>query len=306
MAAVAEQWLIFIDTNIFLDFYRLGGESAARQLAALDKHRAAIITCDQVRMEFFKNRQKVIVESLGKIPKPNKLSVPPILLEFPPAKKMSASIDASARLHGQVREKIERILAEPSRNDPLFRAVRRLFERSGPYNLRASDSRFAEFRQRAQDRFALGYPPRKSSDTSFGDAINWEWIVACASAAPSTCHVLIVSRDGDYGVTVGDAAILNDWLKVEFAQRVGGKRKIELTPRLTTALRRLDETVPAEDETAESRLIAELARLSADRAARGEGAQKAGDTASVSTWYDELVFEVAQLQSVGGEGNRNA
>ena len=64
-----EKWIIFVDTNIFLDFYRLGGESAERQLKALERHVDRIITGDQVRMEFLKNRQGEILKTIKNLKK---------------------------------------------------------------------------------------------------------------------------------------------------------------------------------------------------------------------------------------------
>ena len=56
----------FIDTNILLDFYRKPGESAIRQLKALEKHRESLILGDQLSMEFLKNRQAAIVAGMFK------------------------------------------------------------------------------------------------------------------------------------------------------------------------------------------------------------------------------------------------
>lgn len=73
---------MFVDTNILLDFYRLPGPSAARQLKALERHQGILITSDQMRMEFLKNRQKVVAESIKGIAKPNKTSVPALVGVF--------------------------------------------------------------------------------------------------------------------------------------------------------------------------------------------------------------------------------
>jgi hypothetical protein len=59
--AKPKKWLVFIDANILLDFYRQAGESAIRQLKALEKHRESLILGDQLSMEFLKNRQAAIV-----------------------------------------------------------------------------------------------------------------------------------------------------------------------------------------------------------------------------------------------------
>ncbi|AUQ65911.1 hypothetical protein PhaeoP78_01030 [Phaeobacter inhibens] len=83
---MADQWLIFIDTNIFLDFYRFPGESAKRQMEALERHKERLILSEQVRMEFLKNRQKVLLGAFKEIKKPSKTSVPQITTESEPAR----------------------------------------------------------------------------------------------------------------------------------------------------------------------------------------------------------------------------
>lgn len=253
-----ESWLVFVDTNILLDFYRLGGESARRQLAALDRHKGSIITSEQIRMEFLKNRQKVILESVKLLKKPDKMSVPPILADYQPAKMMTKHLEGSISKYNEVRQKLDNILNDPTHHDPVYATLNKLFDHSCSVNLKRPNKVRFEVRNLARKRFSLGYPPRKSGDTSFGDAVNWEWVIKCAQTASGNPHVLIVSRDGDYGSSFGDKAILNDWLRREFKERVSRKRKIELTTRLTTALKRLDEQVTPEDEQEEDRLIASV------------------------------------------------
>lgn len=156
-----ERWLVFIDTNIFLDFYRQGGESAARQLAALDRHKGAIITSEQVRMEFFKNRQKVIADSLTKMQRPSRMSVPPILADFGPAKTMQDNLEAAAAAYGEVRSRVEAIISDPSQHDTVYTNLRGLFDTPSALNLSAGHARQSEVLALARERFALGYPPRK-------------------------------------------------------------------------------------------------------------------------------------------------
>lgn len=297
-SAGSDRWLVFIDTNIFLDFYRQGGESAARQLAALDRHSTALITNAQVKMEFLKNRQKVIVDSLGKMQKPSKMSVPPILADFAPSRNLQDNLDAAGKAYAEVRDKIEAILNDPEHHDPVFKDLSRLFDSASPLNLTADHERSGEIHKLARDRFALGQPPRKSSDTSYGDGVNWEWIVACAKQNAER-PVLIVSRDGDYGTATSDTWTLNDYLKFEFARRVGPKRQIELSARLTTALKRLDEHVTAEDEYEENRLLAESPRFGLDRAGLETLRAAARDGSNIPNWFSDLVTEVNHLQSAG-------
>lgn len=181
MPPKAEPWLIFIDTNIFLDFYRSAGESVKRQMGALERHKESIILTDQVQMEFLKNRQKVIVEATKPLSKPNHMSLPAVVGDIQPAKMMRKNIKDAEANFKKISVKIEAIIQDPARNDVVYQSVARLFEANSNTSLKTSTKHRRQIHSLARQRFFLGYPPRKSSDTSYGDAVNWEWIIHCAS-----------------------------------------------------------------------------------------------------------------------------
>jgi len=255
LAARRENWLIFVDTNIMLDFYRTAGERVERQIAGLERHLNSIIVTEQVKMEFLKNRQKTIVDALQKIAAPAKLELPMIVTGSRPADMLRKAVDQAGKRHKELRQRVQKILTDPGQSDPVYQGLNRIFASDHAYNLKRPNKLRFQIRRLAWKRFMMGYPPRKASDTSIGDAINWEWIIHCAQSSTDNHHVLIVSRDSDYGVTYPGGTILNDWLRSEFKLRVSQKRKIELTNRLTVALKKLDENVTAEDEAAEDDVI---------------------------------------------------
>lgn len=250
-----EPWLIFVDTNILLDFYRLGKGLAKKHIDALESHKDSLIMCEQVWMEFLKNRQKVIIATLKEMKKPNKISVASIVADNTKSKQLLKNIDDAIKNYERVNKQVEKILNNPERNDPIYKAVKRIFKTNSEYNLKRPNKKRFAIRNLARKRFALGYPPRKSNDTSIGDSYNWEWIIECANTSPERHNILIVSRDGDYGISHNSNAKLNDWLKQEFKDRVSQRRKIELTTKLTDALKRLNEAVTSEDENEERRII---------------------------------------------------
>ncbi len=99
----------------------------------------------------------------------------------------------------------------------------------------------------------MGYPPRKQGDTSIGDALNWEWIIKCSITSGK--HIVIVTRDTDYGAIFDGNSYLNDWLKQEFSERVSKKRKIILTDRLSKGLQLVHAAVTREMVEEEEMLI---------------------------------------------------
>ncbi len=247
--------LIFIDTNIFLDFYRARGqESDLSILERIDSNHKRIICTYQVEMEYKKNRQKVINDSLKEIKLGTQISVPAYLRASKPNSAITTSEKSLKKQISIVRDRVTKSLSSPSTSDPVFKCAQRLFKASDPCHLtRTMDIRY-EIRELAEKRFKLGYPPRKKNDTSMGDAVNWEWIVHCAEECSD--DIIVVSRDGDYGESLGgDSTFINDWLKQEFKQRVSKSRNIALTTRLTLAFKNAGIRVSAKEEAQEESLI---------------------------------------------------
>jgi predicted nucleic acid-binding protein len=225
--------LIFIDTNIFLDFYRIRkSDVSMKYLEEIEKHIDLIITTSQVEMEFKKNRQAVILESIGEVKKINNvnITVPAILSDAKAVEMIEKSKKTIAKKQKELKERIEKILKSPNCNDPVFKSLQKLFSNSSEINLSRENKIRFSIRNLAKKRFLLGYPPRKKTDNSIGDAVNWEWIIKCAENTGK--HIIIVTRDSDFGCTYENDSHLNDWFKQEFKQRICQKRKIILTDKL--------------------------------------------------------------------------
>jgi PIN domain-containing protein len=230
--------LIFIDTNIYLDFYRIRrSDISMSYLDLIDKNKKHIITGSQIEMEFKKNRQKVILESLKQFKTPDwgNLSAPALLAESQAMQQIERKKKEIGTQQKKINQKIEKILNNPSRNDPVFTTLNRLFRHKSKTNLDRENKIRFKIRNLAKKRFVLGYPPRKNDDISIGDAVNWEWIIYCAQN--SSKDIIIVTRDSDFGAIVKGESYLNDWLRLEFKERVSRKRNIFLTDKLASAFK---------------------------------------------------------------------
>lgn len=71
--------LLFIDTNVYLDFYRIRNEVKASFLEHLEAIKNNLIVTDQVEMEFKKNRQSAILDGMKELKAPTKINVPGVL-----------------------------------------------------------------------------------------------------------------------------------------------------------------------------------------------------------------------------------
>lgn len=245
--------LVFIDTNVLLDFYRSRNESGLTLLKRIDGLHDQLITSYQVEMEFKKNRQAAIQESLNNLKAPVKIQPAAFLHETKLLASFNRNFDGANTRIKRVRKRLIDVLAKPTTRDPVYRIVQRLFNDETDNNLsRSKPIRYA-IRRMAWKRFILGYPPRKDRDSSTGDSVNWEWIIHCAIANKS--DVVIVSRDTDYGITLDGNSFINDWLSQEFKKRVSKKKNVMLVDRLSAAFKLLSVSVTSEEEKDEDDLI---------------------------------------------------
>ena len=254
--------LVFIDTNIYLDFYTYRNDLSLSLLRRLDNNHDRIITTAEVEMEYKKNRQKVILKALHSI-KPQsagQLNVPSFLKESTYNKTFSRLVKEWNGLADKLLIRTEKLLESPGRYDPVYRILQRLFKARAACHLNRGNRMRKEIRENAQKRYILGYPPRKPNATSIGDSINWEWIIYCATQ----CHddIILISRDSDYGALERNNYYLNDWLVQEFKERVSHKRPITLTGRLSEGFKIAGITVPAAEEQAEEKFLQALPETS--------------------------------------------
>jgi hypothetical protein len=213
-------------------------------------------------MEYKKNRQRVIAQSLEaqKTPEWSGLAAPVFLASALPAKKIEKARDVIRVQQNNLKQRIAAIIENPSATDEVYKKLQRVFKHQSPHNLNRENKLRFRIRKLARKRFALGYPPRKPADTSFGDAINWEWIVHCAIDGGK--HIVIVTRDTDYGILHNKKMVLNDWLKQEFSERVSRTRKIKVTDRLAEAFKLISVRVSRKAEKQEQDLLSEIAATS--------------------------------------------
>jgi len=210
-------------------------------------------------MEFKKNRQKVILEAHRNL-KTNiqNQQFPAFLSSSKQAAALSKNEKGIQRLAQDLQERVGKILTNPTRSDPVYKCTQHIFKSNSEYNLTREGKIRLNIRRLARKRFLLGYPPRKNSDLSIGDAVNWEWIIFCAKNFGS--DIVIVTRDKDFGEEFNGSPIINDWLRQEFKERVSQKRNVEVTNRLSEAMKMATIIITKAEKTQEDKLIRERPR----------------------------------------------
>lgn len=246
------QAFAFIDTNIFLDFYRCSNEANLTLLEKLGNVENRIISTYQVEMEFLKNRQNTLLKAINEVRADVAGSVPAVVADSrtkESLKKLRADGDKRVKA---LKKKVEGVLDNPNANDRVYKVLEGIFSSENSHVLTRDMPERQLIKRRAMRRFLLGYPPRKTGDTSYGDALNWEWIIECSKNLRG--RIYIVTRDGDYGSEHNGKFYLNDQLKKEFRDRVGNK-SIVFTKKLSAALKALEVHVTKKEEEAEERTL---------------------------------------------------
>ncbi len=148
--------LLFVDTNVLLDFYRIRkSDISTKYLEQLEACKDRLIINSQIEMEYKKNRQKVILEALASFTTPDwgKLTAPALVSDLQAVKMIKKKKKKLMAQKEKVTEKIQKILSDPTHNDPVYQCLQRIFKSRLPYNLvRPMKERFG-IRNLARKRF---------------------------------------------------------------------------------------------------------------------------------------------------------
>lgn len=246
--------VLFIDANIWLDFYRIRKDAQKSLLEHLESQSKLIVTTNQIEMEYKKHRQLEMVSSIREMKPPAKMPIPPLVAQHQSADAYKNALKSVNDKVTKLKRSMENAFETPYRYDDVYKVAQRIFhDFDSPLNLNRDTECKYKIRRQAFRRFIMGYPPRKKNDTSIGDAINWEWIVHVCKEQNS--NAIIVSRDGDYGVTYNDKSYINDWLSTEFKERINKKKSVTLYDSLSSALRDLKVRITKAEEEEERRMI---------------------------------------------------
>ena len=130
-------------------------------------------------MEFKKNRQSAILEGMKELKPPERINLPGVLTNDKSSNALENDQNKIKERIRKLRSRLDHVLENPVRYDKVYQVLQRLFSKKQVIDLFRKHKKRYEVRELAQNRFILGYPPRKKSDTSIGDAINWEWLISC-------------------------------------------------------------------------------------------------------------------------------
>lgn len=196
----ADDSLLFIDTNKYLDLYRT--KYGKKLLPTLGQLIDDIFITQQIVDEVFRNKLSETVAFLGKcdIPRADDF-YHPLWEGMGDAKEIE---DKCRQWQSALKKVQDDAIDKVSRSeDDVSVALEPLFAK-------ARSATGGEM-QKARDRKERGNPPGKKKD-AIGDELNWEQLLAAFRGKRGRKRLWIISRDGDYTVEYKGRFILNCFL----------------------------------------------------------------------------------------------
>ena len=287
--------LLFLDTNIYLNFYRVRNESGLSLLRKLEEISDRVIVTSQVEMEFKKNRHAALTETMQELTNitknlKNVKPEPGLLAENQSMTALQQNVKLVRKNIQELQSQLQQVLTNPAQSDPVYKTAEKVLTKHDELSLKRGNEQHSRIARRAMRRFFMGYPPRKKSDTAIGDALNWEWIIEVAGK--KNADIVLVSNDSDYGCRVNAESYMNDWLIEEFKERTSPQREVVLYSKLSDALSELSVRVTKQELSEEEAMLS-----------RGYGRISAGASSNALFALEDLMQELYNSLQNRGPGS---
>src|SRR5690348_11836781 len=121
--------LLFIDTNIWLDFYRARNETGLQLLEHTEAIKDRLIVTYQLESEFKKNRQAAMLEGMQELKAPSALTRPGIFSDAKDAEVIARNLKDAEKRVKKMKLRMARALENPALHDPVYKVCQRLFHK---------------------------------------------------------------------------------------------------------------------------------------------------------------------------------
>ena len=202
---------LFVDTNVFLDFYTLTKEDIEelRKLVTLvSEGTLALYVTEQVRNEFRRNRDKKLRDTINQFKEAFRiLEVPSLAREYEEYEQLSEAVTSYQYYYARILDQfIEDAKQHELNADYLIEDLLRVCYFIGHTE---------DIYNRATKRVYLGDPPGKNYST--GDAINW---LSLLQEVPDGSDLYFIGGDKDFSSGI-DTNTFNSFLLREWQQEKG-------------------------------------------------------------------------------------
>ncbi len=242
---------VFIDTNIFLDFYRLSQkdlDELKKLIESIRNNEIKIYLTEQVYNEFIINRENVFKKTFDNLERVKEddsfrdiFSANTIFKNYPEYIHVVKIKNALGKIKSELLLKVKNDIKNYNLAADLI-----IKDILGEVEIVKSDS----YLDKAKDRMQLGKPPGKNG--GYGDAVNWELLL---DKVPINEDIVLISRDGDFSSkmfgTEPCSFLEKEWKKNK-------KSKVYLYNSLSEFFEQHDIDIRIEEEKIKNELIQAL------------------------------------------------
>ncbi len=237
---------VFIDTNIFLDFYRLssGDLEELRKIAKLTENNKIILyLSDYLVDEYSRNRESAIAQAVSQFKKSKfELHLPNLVRVYDESEDLLVTRKQFQEQVKALEMRLNKDIVEGAlQADAIIEEV---------FWSKKIDNISSEIIREGILRSELSKPPGKKG--SVGDSIHWEWLL---SIVPNDTDFYIISGDGDFESEVLKGNI-KSYLLDEWSDKKGSE--IYLYQNLTSYLQEHFPDIKLADEIDKKTAIEKL------------------------------------------------
>lgn len=197
---------LFVDANIFLDFYHFSNDDLdelKKLVDLINKGEITLVVTSQIIDEVKRNRDNKVADAYKKF-KDSKieLNLPQICKSYPEFRQIKIALTNLKKLKTELAEKLIKDINE--RTLKADETIQQLFQISQILETK-------EYLELAKTRYDLGNPPGK--DGSYGDALNW---ITLLSKMKTGVDLFLISDDKDFKSPLNEYS-LNSYLLKEWS-----------------------------------------------------------------------------------------
>lgn len=223
---------IYIDTNVFVDFYQAANDRT-EIFSELEKYHSSIVLVQQTLDEFQRNRAERLTNLIELVDKAKfGVHTTSVIREMPQHAELCTIAERAEILKRQICDELEKY-RDKDDADPVFKKFQALTKACKVLPT------MPDIIEKAARRNQLGRPPRSDKKGTIGDEVIWETLLACCDD-----DLVIVSRDGTFNQN-------QQYLRAEYAH--GRSRKLLLvTSRVGDGLKAAGTPSPTIEKADES------------------------------------------------------
>lgn len=217
--------LIYIDTNVYLDFYQATHDRVA-VFDELHEVRQNLVITEQTGQEFARNRNSRLAQLVGNIKKSNAMNpyTVSVVRDTPEFKEWLAAQKVAEAAVERLADRINTWIADEDQ-DPVTKGLKKLIDEMNFYDTKESAI------DRAKLRKILGNPPTSPDKHTIGDELIWETLLEQCDK-----DLIIVSRDKTFLENYG-------MLRTEYDSKT--RKLVSVTKNLSDALKAIGKPAVA-------------------------------------------------------------